>query len=52
MYHALKLNGKLISRPISNVALLEQQRDLLPPDQKNLAEIVPVTEDGKEILFG
>lgn len=51
-YYALKVNGQIVSRPVTNPVLLEQQKDLLPPEKRGLAEIVSVTESGKELLFG
>ena len=39
--------SNLPSRQLAEAALLN-----LPPDQRMVAEIVPMTNDGKRVLFG
>lgn len=52
IYYALKLNGRLITPPMLNPALLEEYRRNLPIDQAPLAEVVSVTAAGTELLLG
>lgn len=52
LYYALKVNGRIITPPLLNPALLEEYRRNLPPDQKALAEVVSVTPEGREMLLG
>jgi len=49
--YIVKVNGSTVSAPLSKV-LAEQQIKNLHPNQQNLAELVPVQDDGKEALFG
>ena len=49
--YALKLDGKIMYKN-SQLALVENFRETLPIDVKERANIVPVTSDNKEILFG
>ena len=51
-YYALKINGRIITPPLSERSLTETYRSNLPPDQKILAEVVSVTSTGQEILLG
>lgn len=50
-YYVLKVNGVAVSQPTTR-ELAEQQKNQLPMESKRLAEVVAVTCDGKEILFG
>ena len=52
LYYALKVNGKIITPPLLNPALLEEYRRNLPNEQKGLAEVVSVTAAGTELLLG
>jgi hypothetical protein len=52
MYYALKVNGQIVSRPVSNPSLLEAQKELLPENQRFAAQIVTVTASGQELLLG
>lgn len=52
LYYALKVNGKLVTAPMSDRFMLEQQRQALPQDQRLVAEIVTVTPSGQEVLLG
>lgn len=48
----VKVNGVPISSPLPSQLLREQFVASLPTRQQQLAEIVPVTPDNKQILFG
>lgn len=52
VYYALKVNGRLISNPVSSRSLLEQQVNSLPVTERASAQIVTVTADSREILLG
>lgn len=52
MYYALKVNGQIVSRPVSNPSLLENQKEMLPENQRAFAQIVSVTASGQELLLG
>ena len=52
LYYALKLDGKIISQPVSERFIAEQHRATLAPDKQPLAEVVTVTPDGRELLLG
>jgi len=48
--YIVKVNGVAITAPTTK-ELAEQQKMGLPEASKVLAEVVPVTNDGKQILF-
>ena len=49
--YVVKVSGTAMSLPLSRT-LAEQYINNLQPNQQPLAEIVPVSEAGKEILLG
>lgn len=51
-FYALKVNGRLVSQPVSDRGLLERQKTALPENERMIAEIVTVTSDGRELLLG
>lgn len=52
VYYALKVNGVIVSSPVSSRHLLEQQMSTLPLNERATAQIVPVTSDRREVLLG
>lgn len=50
--YVIKANGVIVSIPFNSKILAEQHIENLPQDLRSIAEVVPVTPDGKEILFG
>lgn len=52
MLYAIKVNGQIVANNIPSRVLAEATLFNLPPDQRKIAEIVPVTGDGKTVLFG
>lgn len=52
MRYVVKVKGKEVSVPFLNEALAAQYVQSLPRDQQLVAEIVPVTTDGKQLLLG
>ena len=49
--YVVKVNGAPISPPTTR-ELAESQKMQLPLETRHLAEVVAVTNDGKEVLFG
>jgi hypothetical protein len=52
LYYALKVHGKIITPPLFDLALIENYRRNLPPEQQALAEVVTVDRSGTELLLG
>ena len=51
-HYALKVNGKIVTPPLTDRMTVEQYRSALPAEQKALAEVVLVTAQGSELLLG
>lgn len=49
--YVIKVNGKAVSKPFLSEAQALQHVVNLPQDQQPLAEVVPVTDDGKTLLL-
>jgi len=49
---AVKVEGRVVSRPMSDHLQANEFIKHLPENQRMLAEVVTVTRDGKEILLG
>lgn len=49
--YAIKINGKVVSILFTSKMLAEQHLNNLPQEQQMIAEVVPVTKDGRQILF-
>ena len=49
--YVVKVNGNPMSSPMTKM-LAEEYVKKLHANQQSLAEIVPVTDTGKEMLFG
>lgn len=50
--YVIKVHGKIVSVPFISHQLAEAQVAQLSIDQQPFAEIVQITSDGKELLFG
>lgn len=50
--YVIKVNGQTVSVPFATKMLAEQHLGNLPQEQQVVAEIVIVTEEGKQVLFG
>lgn len=50
--YSVVVQGRVVSTNIPSRTLAEATIFTLPPDQRAVAEIVPVTSDGKQVLFG
>jgi len=50
--YVVKVNGVAVSIPFTSHFLAEQHISTLPMDQQPLAEVVPVTADGQQLLLG
>lgn len=52
VYYVVRVNGQNVTQPVSSQQLAEMERMRLEPDQQALAEVVPVTAEGQQVLFG
>jgi len=52
VYYVVRVNGANVSTPVTNKAVAEMTKSQLPPETQALAEVVTVTGEGKEVLFG
>lgn len=52
VYYVLKVNGVVVSGRFGQAMMAEMAKNNLPEEQRMLAEVVPVTEDGKQVLLG
>lgn len=52
VYFVVQVNGVAVSTKFSERMMAEMARNGLPEEQRMLAEIVPVTTDGKQVLLG
>jgi hypothetical protein len=52
IYYVVRVNGQDMSVPFSSAQMAEMEKAKLPPDTQMIAEVVPVTSDGKELLLG
>lgn len=50
--YAIKVNGQTVATNIPSRSLAEATLFNLPPDQRNIAEIVAITSSGQTVLFG
>jgi len=52
VYYVVKVNGVAVSTRFTERMMAEMAKNNLPEEQKMLAEVVPVTTDGKQVLLG
>lgn len=50
--YVVKVNGQIVSPHYATVGLAEDAIKLLGEAHQSIAEVVPVTAEGKEILLG
>lgn len=50
--YAIRVNGQIVASNLPSRQLAEATLLNLPAEQRALAEIVPVTPEGKTVLFG
>jgi hypothetical protein len=50
--YAIRINGRTIVPNLQSRQLAEATLLNLPADQRAIAEIVPITPEGKTVLFG
>lgn len=50
--YVVKVQGRVVSAPQASRNLAEAFILNLPVDQRSLAEVVPVSDQGKELLLG
>lgn len=51
VYYVIRANGMIISEKFENSMMAEMEKQKLPSETKQIAEIVPVTADNKQLLF-
>jgi hypothetical protein len=51
-YFAIRINGVLVAQNIPSRQLAEATVYQLPQEQRMIAEIVPMTPDGRSLLLG
>lgn len=49
---AVRVNGRIVVQNLPSQRLAENAILTLPAEQQPLAEIIPMTSDGKTVLFG
>ena len=52
VYYAIKINGQVVGPKHRSVFMAEQAIQQLSETHRSIAEVVPVTTDGKELLLG
>ena len=52
LYYVVRVNGQDMSPKYSNQMLAEAELQKLAPEMRSIAEVVPVTADGKQLLLG
>jgi hypothetical protein len=51
-FFMVRVQGRTVASNLPSRQLAEATLFNLPPDQRAIAEIIPVTADGKAVLFG
>lgn len=49
---AVRVNGQTVATNLISRQIAEGIVFALPPDQRQLAEVIPVASDGRQVLFG
>lgn len=49
---AVRVQGRVVVTNLPSQRIAENALLNLPPDQQRLAEVIPVTSEGKTVLFG
>lgn len=52
IYYVVRVNGQNMTIPFNSRQMAESEIVKLAPDLQALAEVVPVTAEGKELLLG
>lgn len=52
IYYVVRVNGQNMTIPFNSRQLAEMEITKLAPNLQSLAEVVPVTAEGKELLLG
>jgi len=52
VHYVVKVNGVEVSTRFGERMMAEMAKSNLPEEQKMIAEVVPVTTDGKQVLLG
>jgi hypothetical protein len=49
---AVRVQGRIVTTNLPSQRIAENALLNLPPEQQRLAEVIPVTPEGKTVLFG
>jgi len=52
VYYVIKVNGVQVSTKFTERMMAEMAKNNLPDEQKMIAEVVPVTAEGNQVLLG
>lgn len=52
VYYAICVNGVIISQKYDSKMIAETEKTKLPIETQAVAEVVPMTADGKQLLLG
>jgi len=52
IYYVVRVNGQNMTIPFNSMQLAETEKMKLAPELQAIAEVVPVTAEGKELLLG
>lgn len=52
VYYVVRANGQDVSQKFGNAMLAEVEKAKLSPELQEIAEVVPVTADGSQLLLG
>ena len=51
IFYVIRVNGRVVSTQFTDRVVAEVAKQDLPPEQQVVAEVVPVTADGLELLL-
>lgn len=52
VYYVVRVNGQDMSMKCESQMLAEMEKSKLDPELQKLAEVVPITADGNQLLLG
>lgn len=52
VYYVLRVNGQNMSGKLESKMVAEMEKQKLSPELREMAEVVPITADGNQLLLG
>ena len=52
VYYVVRVNGKEVTQKVATQLLAEMEKQKLSPEMQAIAEVVPVTASGADLLLG